>query len=114
MQIIPIDTTGLANYSQITALDGIAYVLLFQWNPRDSHWYLSTSDQDETPIQMGVRVVVGSSILRRCVDARRPPGILVAIDQSGRGLDPGFSDFGTRVELIYVTGAEVAALAAQP
>ncbi len=48
------------------------------------------------------------------VNGRSPPGLLMAYDTSGEGIDPGLTDLGQRVQLIYYTVADVAALAAAP
>ena len=42
---------------------------------------------------------------------RTPSGYLIARDTSGRGEPPTLTDLGTRVQLFYITAAEVAALA---
>ena len=104
---IPVTST-LPLYQQVTTLDGQDYVLTFSYNARDFSWYLDIADQDAVMIVAGIRIIVDFDMLRRCVDARRPPGILIANDLSGAGLDPGPSDFGTRVELLYFEAAEVA------
>lgn len=104
---IPV-TSDQPLYQQNTTLDGRDYILTFAYNARDFSWYLDIADQDAVPISSGIRIVVDWDLLKRCVDARRPPGILVANDLSGAGIDPGKDDFGTRVELIYFEAAEVA------
>jgi hypothetical protein len=104
---IPVQST-LPLYQQFTTLDGQDFLLTFAYNARDFSWYLDIADQDAVAIVSGIRIVVAWDLLRRCVDARRPPGVLIANDLSGAGLDPGADDFGTRVELLYFDAAEVA------
>lgn len=104
---IPV-TSDSPIYQQLTTLDGQDYNLTFHYNSRDFSWYLDIADLQRVPILTGIRLVVDWDLLRRCVDARRPPGILIANDLSGAGLDPGPDDLGTRVELLYFEAAEVA------
>lgn len=106
--IVPV-TTDQVLYQQVTTLDGVDYVLTFALNLRDSYWYLDVADQDGVPIATGIKVVVSWDLLHRCIDERKPKGMLMAFDTTGRGLDPGPADFGTRVQLFYLTEAEVQA-----
>lgn len=106
--VIPTQATAL--YSQQTSLEGRAYSLTFAWNGRDGHWYLDISDEAGVPISVGLRVTVSTDLLARCLDPRRPPGMLVAQDTTDTDLDPSFDELGTRVQLLYFTAAEVAIL----
>ncbi len=103
--VIPLGTDPL--FDQVTALEGVDYVLRFAFNERDQYWYLDLLDQDGDPIATSLRCVVGWPLLRRSTDGRKPPGILAFEDASGLGRDPGFEDLGTRVQLVYFTKAEV-------
>lgn len=88
-------------YTQITSLDGADYVLTFALNSRDSKWYLDVADQDGDPIIQGLKLVEGWDLLHRCVDPRKPQGLLALQDVTGQGADPGPDDLGTRVVLRY-------------
>lgn len=102
---IPV-TSAQTLYTQVTTLDGQEYNLTFAYNFRELAWYLDVTDVNQVPIAAGIKVVVDWDLLKRCVDPRRPPGVLFANDLSGAGLDPGLDDFGTRVELLYFGDAE--------
>lgn len=106
--IVPVITDQVL-YQQVTTLDGVDFVLTFALNLRDSYWYVDVADQDGVPIATGIKIVVNWDLLRRCIDERRPKGQLIAIDTTGQGLDPGPDDFGTRVQLLYLSEAEVQA-----
>lgn len=110
-RLIPTDTE-LASYRMTVTLDGSDYVLDFEWSQREACWYVSLLDQNEAPIAMGIKIVVEWDLLRLCVNDARPLGKLVAHDTSGQGLDAGFDELGTRVELLYFEAADVAAVAA--
>lgn len=109
---IPIDEAG-PHISQVTELEGTSYVFVFRWNEREQRWYLDLRDTDGASIVVGQKIVANWPILRLVVDeGRRPPGEIIVQDTSGRGRDPRLGDLGTRVRLIYLTEAEVAALEA--
>lgn len=109
--IVPTSAAAdVSSYVQRTTLDGVEYVLRFDWNDREGRWYMTLADRDGEPIANGVKVVCGWPLLRRSADARAPAGMLMAVDQSGQGLDPGLSELGGRVPLVYFDAAELAAL----
>lgn len=88
-----------------------SYVWDFRWNERAGAWFMDIFDENEDPIRVGVKVVLGTWLGRRCVDARFPPGAIVAVDTSGAGLDAGLDDLGTRVILLFYSGPEILAAA---
>lgn len=99
---IPTSYAATGAGKQRTALDGVEYVLQFDWNDRQKRWSFSLADQDEVPIVSGVTLVADWPLLSLVTDARRPLGELVAWDTSGAGLDPGLADLGDRVQFTYV------------
>lgn len=99
MITIPVST--LPNFTQVTTLSGRDYVFTFHWNAREAAWYFDLADQDEVLIVSSRKVTVGFPLITRCVDPRRPEGMLMAIDSAGKNQDPSLDDFGTRVQLIY-------------
>lgn len=100
MVTIPVSTD--AHYSQVTTLSGSDFILTFDWNFREAAWYLDVADQDGLQIATARKITVDFPLIMRCVDVRRPKGVLLAIDTSGAGLDPGRDDLGQRVHLIYI------------
>ena len=98
---LPLRTDGYPHYDFDVELDGRIYNLEMKWNERDSTWFMTMSDSEESPIVSGVRLVVDWDLLRTCVDARRPPGTLMAVDSTGEGY-PSLADLGSRVQLVYV------------
>jgi hypothetical protein len=105
---IPTSTTE-SHYSQIVKLDGSDFILDFDWNQREGKWYLSVSTASDGMIQGPVKVVADWPLIYPRKDPPLPPGSLVAIDTTGEGLDPGLSDFGTRVRLVYLDSEEIGA-----
>lgn len=93
-------------------LEGVPYVLHLQWNTRELAWTHGLALDDGTVLWDGAAVRVGHDLWRQHVGATRPPGALVAVDTTGRDLDPGRDDlWNGRVQLVYLTAAEVAAAA---
>jgi hypothetical protein len=98
--------------TQRTTLDGVEYAFRFLWNTREGHWYMTLSDSAESPIASSRKIVVDWDLLRGVIDDRKPPGLIVAIDTSEQGIDPGQTELGERVLLTYFDAEEVAALEA--
>jgi hypothetical protein len=108
MITIPI-TNPTPRFSQGVDLDGVAFILAFEWNDRDETWSFNLLDSDSVPLVTGVGVRVGLPLLNRHTGIAGPAGVLEAIDTSGAGLDPGFADLGERVQLLYTPIGEIPA-----
>lgn len=107
MSILLPTRTDLARYSFDLDLDDVKCTYAFEWNDRDSGWYLSITDANSNALLSGRRVVIGYPLIGRYRDARLPPGEFVAIDTSSQDVEAGYSDLGDRVHLIYLTRAEL-------
>lgn len=101
-----------ARFDFTVVLDGVAYLFLFSWNSRDSAWYMSLFTEDETPICLGVKVVVNWPLCYRTRSPLKPPGLLMAFDQASQGVNPGLEDLGGRVRLLYFDADSVAEMRA--
>lgn len=86
------------------------YLLDVRWNTRDSAWYFDILDAAEVPIMCGIKIVLGALSLWRCVDPRKPSGMMVAMDLSGKGREATIDDLGTRVIVVHYTVEELRAL----
>lgn len=106
--LVPCTPNGAARWTQTTALDGVDYVLTFDWHQRMGRWALSIADASNDPIRVGMILNGRTQLLRGVVDARRPPGELTVVDTTGAyDLDPGWSDLGGRFVLAYYDAAEL-------
>jgi hypothetical protein len=109
---IPCTPSGQAAWTQVTALDGVSFILTFRWSQREGHWTLDLADADGVPIRSGMLLVAGAVLLAGCLDSRRPAGEIVVVDTTGaEDVDPGFSDLGgagARFVVQYVTALELA------
>ena len=95
-----------------TTLEGAVYGLEFSWNTRDERWYLSVYDDSGTALAAGVAVVIDFSLLTRFSNPALPPGALMALDTTGNQQEiSAMEDLGQRVQLIYLSAAEVAGVA---
>jgi hypothetical protein len=93
------------------SLDGVAYTFLFAYSTREDCWYFSLFTQDEEPIWLSIRVVVNWPLGFRSRSALRPPGLFMAFDTAETGTDPGLSDLGARVILLYFDAVSVERIA---
>jgi hypothetical protein len=110
MQRIPCDP-GLVRYEMRVLLgeNQHAFWLQFRWNTRLGIWFMNVLDSDRNPIAMSRGVVVGPQFLFNIANPARPAGVFVAVDTTGGGVDPGLGELGGRVQLYFVTAADVAA-----
>ncbi len=94
-------------YRFATTLDGVSFVIDVHWNTREQAWYMDLLDDDETPIRSGIKIVLGALLGARSADDRFPEGTFSVVDTSGAELDATFDDMGVRVQVWYLTSAEL-------
>lgn len=82
-------------------LSGVQYRLHFEYSVRDDSWKVDLLDAGNSPIFHGVRVQVGIPAFAWLTDNRKPDGNLCFVDTSGQKRDPGASDLGGRVLVMY-------------
>lgn len=99
--------SDLTHYDMQLTLDGVAYTFEFRWNTRAGAWFMDIQTDEGEHIVSSIKVVIDLPLGARSRDARKPAGALFAVDTSGKGLDPGVSDLGERVQLVYFTKAEL-------
>lgn len=103
--IIPVFSDPL--YTERIRLEDRDYVLRFDWAGRESRWYLSIYDSEETPLLVGIKVIANWDFLSRSAwNAALPPGVLITMDLEQGGEPPTLKDFGTRVRLFYYASDE--------
>ena len=107
---LPIDPV-IPQFTHEIILEGISYKLRFNYNGRESLWYLSLLTAGGEPISEGMKLVLNIPLLRKVADSRRPGGELYVIESDSFGVStgqpPGLTDFGTRVELIYIDKEQI-------
>lgn len=102
-----------------TTLDGVQYGLRARWNSRDNYdpitktslgaWYIDIADSTEA-IATGIKVTLGVFLGRQFNHPLFRESVLAAVDLSGKGREPGIDDFGTRVQVVRLSIAEVLSL----
>lgn len=103
---IPLD--DLVDQSGVTftiELAGDVFRITLRFNDRDERYYLDLFDEDDSPIIVGVKVVLATPLLNRVVDPRRPKGDFLAVDK-GLGTEPTIGTLGRSIDLVFVSWTE--------
>lgn len=90
------------NFRFGSTIDTVPYLFDVRWNSRDEAWYMDVLESSEKPIVLGLKLVLGTYVGRRCNHALFKQGVFIVSDTSGSGRDATFDDFGTRVILMYI------------
>ncbi len=102
---------GVPFYRLDTVIDDDAYVIDVRWNGRDNDgagaWYLDFYDEDETPIVIGVKIVLGAYLGRGTLHRLFQEGVFVAIDTENTRLEATLDDLGKRVQVRRYTIEEI-------
>ncbi len=95
-------------YRFSTQLDDAQYIFDVRWNDRDGAWYFDLRTEDATMIRAGIKIVLGALLGDRSASANFPPGVFLASDLAGTGVDAGIDDLGSRVCVYYYSRDELA------
>lgn len=101
--VVPlVNTPGF--YTMNLALNGQVYGLNVRWNLRMGRWILDVLDSTGNVLVQGLPILEEQALTSRFVNRipGLPPGGFVAIDGTGKRLDPTDITLGTDVQLIYV------------
>jgi hypothetical protein len=109
MIIIP-TRTNIPAYREIVSIEETNFEFEFRWNAREESWTMDIRTELGVDIIAGVKVIPDWDLLGRFTSELLPTGKFLAFDTSGGGLPPGLQDLGDRVQLLYMTEAELAAL----
>ncbi len=97
----------LPNFDQQTVLDAVTYTLRFRWNAREGAWYLLLLDEAAQVVLLGAMKIVCAWPLNAYRSGNPLPGVFMAFDSDGAGVDALLDDLGVRVKLYYLTGADL-------
>ncbi len=93
-----------ASYIMTVELEGLFYDFSFRFNKRDNHWFM-TIDNKSIRILSGIKVVHTEDMLLQFgyfqIDGRLPPGVFLIRDLKGSDRDPGRSNFGDEIIMLY-------------
>lgn len=101
---VPI-TADLPHQSFSVKLDGAVYQLRLRYNSRAGHWALDLTDAAGTALLSGIAIRLGVDLLAQYSDARFPEGKLFAINWVAAYQEPGRSNLGADVVLVYEEAA---------
>ena len=98
---------GTLQYTYTVQFDGETYRMALTWNVRSQSWYLDIGDDNDVEIISGVRVTVDYPLAFRTRDPAAVPGMFFAVSLSDDNSDPGETDLGQRVRMIYFDESEI-------
>lgn len=106
-KIIPIPTGANAVAARVP-LDDEYFVLTFRWNHRAQRWYMDVADTTGVMVASGLAVCADTPLTAHLAGYdRMPRGILVAVDGTDSGIDPGLEELGQRVKIVYLEEADL-------
>ena len=85
-------------------LDGITYVLQFNWNLRAGFWHLAIGNASNISTVRNLQMVIAPDILapyRYNTATDLPQGVLSVVDTSDTKVEASRDEFGVRVVLRY-------------
>jgi hypothetical protein len=115
VQVIPTPDGTTPFATQTTTLDGVPYLLTFQYSQREDRWFLLLSTVDGSPIYGAVKLVLNWPLFAQCRDTRRPPGqFYVVSNTQSDDSPPGLNELAptARCALTYIPIADMEAILA--
>ncbi len=94
---------------RVDNLDGVVFRFNFRFNNRSGFWQFDLLTDDNVRIKSGVKVVLGTAMLRLVTDINRPPGEILLIDTTDSGKEAGLNDLGNDAVLVYEEAASLLA-----
>lgn len=95
------------NYRLTVPFDNIPTLIDTRWSARDEAWYIDFREEDETPIMLGVKIVLGVNLARQSTNPFFRTQMFVPFDTSGTDVEAGFDDLGSRVIVQRLTIADL-------
>ena len=89
------------NFKFNTELDEEAFIFSFRLNERMDRWVMSISDAIETPLIMGIPVLLGVPFYEQFKNPSLPKGRLFAINPESANIEAGSEDLGKSVFIYY-------------
>lgn len=107
--MITIPVRAVAEYSIDVDLDNRPFTLIWKWNFRGQYWSVEFVTREDVLIHGAVKVVPDYDLLHNMRHiAELPQGALMVIDTTESADAIVFADLGVRLQIIYITEAEVA------
>lgn len=84
-----------------TELDEEAFIFSFRLNERMNRWIMNVSDAVDTPLIMGIPVLLGVPFYEQFKNPSLPLGRLFAINPENANIEAGSEDLGKSVFIFY-------------
>lgn len=94
--ILPISNDPAQTF--VTEIDSTKYLFRVQYNTRSGIWTLDINTENDTPLSLGLPLVLGADLL---ANNRVIKGMMLfVVDYSNSGVDPSMDDWGVRCDLV--------------
>ncbi len=103
MRLFPVSDNDLQTFTM--PMEGQTIRVTLRWIRRTGYWSMDLA-RDGADILRGQRIVMGTNLLRA---HNFGIGGILAVASVNDGEDPGRDDLGSRVQLVHVSEAEIAA-----
>lgn len=101
---------ALPAYTLDVSLEGSAYKFRVKWNYRGQYYTLDVLTKEGVDIVAGMKLALNAQILLAHPGLGLPPGELFVVDTSGSNDVISEQDIEDRIDLVYLTEAELAAI----
>lgn len=98
--------TSKNHYRLSVPLQNEQFIFDVRWNSRDEAWYLDLREEDQTPILLGIKLLVGAPIGEGSNHEFFRTRTFEVVDTSGLGVDAGYDDLGARVQMVVTDASE--------
>ena len=89
------------SYEFTCDLDGVVYTLKFRYNVRFARWVMDIADSIAEDIVTGIPMLTDIDLLAHISNEDLPPGRFILVDETGASRNPGETDLGNDIKLIY-------------
>jgi hypothetical protein len=100
----------LTDYETVVPLDGRTFLLRFRWSEREVCWYADLHDDAGVRLAAGIKVLPGTVLAKRRGGPTMPDGVLLPVDTVRGGGAMAIDSLGDRVQIVYLTAADLAGM----
>lgn len=100
-------TPSVPNQRFGTTIENRSYIFDVRWNARERYWYMDVREIDETPIALGLKLVLGAFLGRAAEHPLFREGAMIAVDLTSTGTEALLDDLGTRVVVKYIPSLDL-------
>ena len=88
-------------FTQPITLQGISYVLEFQYNAREQRWFMDVLDVSEQPIVRGIMLCINRNLNGQYGSYVFPAGMFFCRDSTGENKEPTLGSFSLNHKLLF-------------